>query len=308
MASCVRQILVIALSVVVLSPLTAAHPQDNPFKPMFDAPKKARAVADKESSRVYKGDEAGPSAGLAIFSPAWNKKLEGELKRLESQTGATLSTTRPFADPEMMRANMNKPAWNLDELVANVAPDPTGEGLKAGGRPVQVEGTVLAVKGGAANRLLMVGDPADEMPHIAIVLLPENDTRPFKVGDHFADVTVYLMHASKKGEKQDAYIFAGLPTAGQSQGARTAPVTNGTAASPAQQPDKGEFTDALNGWRLVGIVHDGQGGVGVFVNKDGRKLYARTGHEVDKGITLLGLENGQARLMVDKKEFDVWPW
>ncbi|MBX3112850.1 MAG: hypothetical protein KF857_12695 [Fimbriimonadaceae bacterium] len=299
MASCVRQLVVVALSVVVMAP--AAMAQD-PVKTYLSAPDKARQVAAEESRRAYKGDEDNPGGNAVAFSPEVQKRLAERLAGIEKKFGVTFSTKHPFENAAALKANMAKPAWSMDELVGAVRPDPKGAGLKCVGRAVNVEGTVLSVEKQAHGRTVTVGDPSGQSDHIAAFVVDDSCKTPFAVGDHFSGMGVFLLQGAKKGEAQDMYMFAYVPESAQAGGPAPA-----AAASPTAEP-KGEFTDVLKGWRLVGVVSDEQGAVGVFVNKDGAKKYCRTGQKLDEGIYLKALVDGQARLKVGKKTFDVWPW
>lgn len=307
MASCVRQFVVVALSLVVMAP--AAMAQDDPVKTYLNAPRKARAVAAEASSRAYKGDEESPNGNAVAFSPEMQKKLSDRLSAIEKKHNAKFSTTRPFADMDTFKANMSKPAWTWDELAANVRPDPKGAGLKCIGRAVWVEGTVVNVETQSHGRTITVGDPAGKSDKIAGFVVDASCTTPFAIGDHFEGMGVFLLQGTKKGEHEDMYMFAYVPDKMQA-GSAPAPGSSSSPASmtPAQPENKGEFTDALKGWRLTGIVSDEHGAVGVFVNKDGSKKYCRTGAKLDDGIVLQSLVDGQARLKVGKKTFDVWPW
>jgi len=307
MASCVRQFVVVALSLAVMAP--AAMAQDDPVKTYLNAPRKARAIAAEESGRVYKGDEESPNGNVVAFTPEMQKKLSDKLSAIEKRFNAKFSTTRPFADMGAVKANMAKPAWSWNELVGHVRPDPTGAGTKCIGRATFVEGTVMSVESQSHGRTITVGDPAGKDDKVAAFIVDDSCQTPFVVGDHFAGMGVFLLQGSKKGEHEDMYMFAYVPDKMQA-GSAPAPGSSSSPASmtPAQPENKGEFTDALKGWRLTGVVSDEHGAVGVFVNKDGSKKYCRTGAKLDDGIVLQSLVDGQARLKVGKKTFDVWPW
>lgn len=278
----------------------------DPIAATLNAPRKARAVAKEESSRVYKGDEESPNGAPPVFSPAWNNLLSSRLQAIESKFGAKFSTTKPFADMAGLKSNMAKPSMSWDELATPVRSQPKGAALSFIGRRVSIEGTVMSVEDQANGRTITVGDPANKSDKVAALIIDKSCQTPFAIGDHFSGQGLYLLHATKKELREDMFMFVYVP----GQAAEASPGGNSATAAPAPEAEagKGEFTDALKGWRLAGIVTDKDETVGLFLNKDGRRMYLRKGQKLEDGIKLVGMVDGQARLMVGKKQYDVYPW
>lgn len=188
---------------------------------------------------------------------------------------------------------------------ANVAPFSEKDPQK--GKTYSADGVVVSDKNIGGHRTVLVLK-INESNSFQVLAFRLNDPAALPVLAKNTPVRVTAVYAAKIKEPDSGMLVHAFDNAVFESGAQAPGGAGmGGGAPVASEPEKPTFESIMKGWVLRGTVQMAGKATAVFVNEDKVK-YAQVGTVIEKGVKVVGVKNGQARVVVDGERFDVTPW